>query len=289
MLQCSDEMEINMTEHICSYNSNYFHLHHSITDSPKDIATHIHDCYELYYSISGDLIYYIEGQAYKLKKNDLIITNTRELHRIVFNSKESYERKFIQFKPEYVSALQTDEYNLLNYLDKRKLGYFNRIDAEDVLSSGIDKFWNSIENQIQTGTPDSNIMIKTLFIQMLITINKTLSKNTITIMDSFENDEKIIAILEYINDNLYKKITLTLLEQLFYVNKYYLCHIFKTSTGFTVIEYITYKRVMRAQELLFTGISVLEVSNTVGFGDYSNFFKAFKKIVGVSPRKYLKQ
>lgn len=61
------------------------------------------------------------------------------------------------------------------------------------------------------------------------------------------------------------------------------------ATGFSVIEYITYKRILKAEELLLSGLSILDAANEVGFGDYSNFYKAFKKITGTSPKKYLNQ
>ncbi len=84
-----------------------------------------------------------------------------------------------------------------------------------------------------------------------------------------------------------KKITLDILQQRFYVNKYYLCHIFKMNTGFTVIEYITYKRVVRAMELLMSGVTAIDAAHAVGFGDYSAFYKAFKKITGFSPKQII--
>lgn len=260
----------------------------SYTDSPNDISTHIHDCYELYYFISGDLTYYIEGQTYQLQPNDIIITNRRELHRIVFHSKKPYERKFIHFKPEYISFLQSDDYNIFYFLEKRKLGYFNLISANEVLSSEIGNLWDKIERTASEDSSESPLLIKALFIQMLIEINKVLSKNKNIVNHPVQNNDKVIAILDYINNNIEKTISLDLLENLFFVNKYYLCHFFKKSTGFTVNEYITYKRIMKAQELLNNELSVLEVSGAVGFGDYSNFYKAFRKIVGCSPKKYVK-
>ena len=278
-----------MTKDLVSYKTSDFYFSHPFTESPTDIDTHIHDCYELFYFISGDVKYYIEGQVYQLEKNDMIVTNSRELHRIVFNSQKNYERKWIQFKSEFIFPLQTKDYNMLTYIEKRKLGYFNRIRSENVISYGIDKYWLEIEKYCQNDSAESSIMIKTLLVQMLIKINKVFSENKIVIMDSFENNEKINTILDYINENLNKTITLDLLEKLFYVNKYYLSHIFKKSTGFTVIEYITYKRIIEATKLLYKGIPILEISDAVGFGDYSNFYKAFKKITGVSPKQYTKE
>ena len=252
-----------MTKEILRYVTNHLFLQHTITESPEDISTHIHDCYELFYFISGDLTYYIEGQAYKLCPNDLIITNSRELHRIVFNSNSCYERKYIHFKPEYISSFQTDEYNMLNYLENRKLGYFNRISAKDVLEAGINKLWDQIETASLDSSPESQIMLKTYFIQMLVQVNKIFSRYNNPLVDSKKYDKKIVTILDFINTNLDKKITLDLLQMKFYVNKYYLCHIFKRNTGFTVIEYITYKRIMRAMDLLMSGNTALDVAHTV--------------------------
>ncbi|MBM7541226.1 AraC family transcriptional regulator [Amphibacillus cookii] len=273
-----------MDKQILHYSSRPFSFRHMVTESPSDIATHIHDCYELFYFNSGDLTYYIEGQAYQLQKHDLIMTNPKELHRVVFNSKATYERKYIHFKPDYVSPYQTEHYNLLSYIEKRKLGHLNLIPAEKVLKHGIKQLWGRIERASMDPTPEGQILMKTYFIQMLVTINKVLASYRNPLADHHKYDQKIVAILEFINQNLDEKITLNVLEQRFYVSKYYLCHIFKQTTGFTVIEYITYKRVMKASELLMSGMTALDVAHAVGFGDYSTFYKAFKKITGLSPK-----
>lgn len=278
-----------MDTQIRHYNSNHFSLVHKVTDSPNDISTHIHDFYELFYFISGDITYYIEGQAYKLSPNDMIITNSRELHRIVFNSKLRYERKYIHFNPEYISSFQTDEYNMLYHIENRKLGNFNKIPAKDVLEYKISELWEQIEKSSHESSPERHIMMKAFFVQMLIKINKAFSKYNNSLVDRHKYDEKIVAILDYINKNLDEKISLDLLQQKFYVSKYYLCHMFKMSTGFTVIEYLTHKRIIRAMELLMSGITALDAAHAVGYGDYSTFYKAFKSITGFSPKQYYRK
>lgn len=265
-----------------------FDIDHRIFTSPHNVSTHIHNCYELFYYISGDLTYYIEGHAYELKPHDIIITNTRELHRVIFNSNISYERKYIHFKSDYISAYQTEGYNLLKYIENRKLGHHNKLSGKDVLEQGIDQLWEKIEETFAEQTPESSILTKTYFIQMLIKINKIFSKSNNEFVDRYKYDEKTICLLEYLNNNLANNITLDLLEDEFYVNKYYLSHTFKRITGFTVMEYVTYKRIIWAMDLLIMGNPALDVAHTIGFNDYSTFYKAFKKITGISPRKYLK-
>lgn len=271
------------------YKEKNFLLCHSYDEAPVNIDTHVHNCYELYYYISGDLTYYIEGHAYNLKKNDLIVTNMRELHRIIFNSTNEYERKFIQFNAQYIAPYQIANYDMLSFVNKRKLGYFNKIDAKDVISNNIDALWENIEKYSKSKTPESCILMKACFIEMIVKINNVFLKKQNSISVYPEYDNKVSQILEYINNNFSKKITLNLLENKFHFNKYYLCHLFKINTGFTVNEYVTYKRILKAQELLLSGETITYVANEVGFCDYATFYKAFKKIVGVSPKAYLKK
>ncbi|MCG8502048.1 MAG: AraC family transcriptional regulator [Firmicutes bacterium] len=280
-----------MKKYSCVYNSseNEFNFHHSITAPPPNPAIHIHDCYEIYYFLSGDVTYYIEGQTYQLKPNDLLIINNRELHRPLFNSDQPYERITIHFRPEYVSFFQTSEYSLLSYFEKRKLGHYNKGAAEEVLEYGIDRYFDQIEHYVKEDAAESPIMIRTLFVQMLIRLSKIFTYTKNIVFKASEYDKKIAAILDYINTHLHEKITLNMLEQIFFVNKYYLCHIFKKNTGFTVMEYVTYKRIMKAKELLALKTPVIETCHTVGFNDYSNFYKVFKKIVGTSPRNFMQK
>ena len=53
-----------------------------------------------------------------------------------------------------------------------------------------------------------------------------------------------------------------------------------------IYEYILYKRILKAKELMYSDISLTEIAFTCGFGDYSNFLRAFKKITGTSPKEY---
>ena len=102
-------------------------------------------------------------------------------------------------------------------------------------------------------------------------------------------NDKINDIIRYISDNLTTKITLDDLTQKFFLSKYYLCHEFKRNTGFTVFDYIRYKRVLDAKMRLQNGQPISEVWCELGYVDYSNFYRTFKKTVGMSPKEYLEK
>ncbi|MDI9418937.1 MAG: AraC family transcriptional regulator [Firmicutes bacterium] len=266
-----------------------FSFYHSVTTNPEGFDIHIHRSYELLYFVSGNATYHIEGQTYQMEPGDLIFTNTRELHKIIFHSDDPYERKFIQFKPEFILGLQVDGFNPLAVFENRKPGHNNKINAEDVRAYKIDRYIEALHKYAQGGTSVDNVMIKTTLIQMLVAINQVFQ-------DKYQGEQslgvpnaKINAILAYINGSLHQRITLDDLEKAFYINKYHLCHIFKQNTGFAILEYISYKRILRAKELLAEGQSAAEAAVQVGYSDYSTFFRAFKNIVGISPNKYKKR
>lgn len=72
--------------------------------------------------------------------------------------------------------------------------------------------------------------------------------------------------------------------------KYYLSALFKKETGSPIGEYIKYTRIERAKVLLAsTNLRVEDIWETVGFSSRSVFGKAFRNVVGITPREYREQ
>ena len=260
-------------------------MNHRCLIPTHEFSVHIHDMYEIYYFLSGDVTYLIEGSTYHLQPHDLLLINTGELHRPVFNSSAPYERLVIHFRPEYISAFQTQDYNLLYCFERRKLGQNNLLLAEDIYDSSVHKLFHQLTD-FSFSSPEKDLLFKTYFIQLLIALNQIFSKQKTT-ETSAVYDDKISQVLHYINDHLHEKISLEQLENKFFINKYYLCHLFKKNTGITIGDYISHKRILKAKELLILGVPVSEVAHAIGYEDYSTFYRTFKRLTGVSPKSYL--
>jgi AraC-like DNA-binding protein len=269
-----------------SYENQFYITHTDDPKAPAEYPVHIHDLYEIYYFLSGDVTYFIEGQSYTLSKHDLLVINTGELHKPVFNSSGPYERITIHFRPEYISSFQQKDYNLLYCFERRKLGHHNRLDGTEIIANQVDQYFGSIKKYAIDKIRGSDLMIKTYFLQMLMALNQIFSEKRTNPDNAMSYDVKIVEILDYINTHLHEQITLDSLEERFYVSKYHLCHLFRKNTGVTVGEYIAYKRILKAKEMLISGTPVLETCHAVGFRDYSNFYKTFRRLEGISPREY---
>ena len=84
-------------------------------------------------------------------------------------------------------------------------------------------------------------------------------------------------ILDYINNHLSDDLTIDNLSERFFISRYHLMHLFKASTGYTVGNYITMKRLFFARAMIQTGTPVTEACYLSGFQNYSTFSRAYKK------------
>lgn len=104
-----------------------------------------------------------------------------------------------------------------------------------------------------------------------------------------ETVRMVKKILDYINKNYNKKISLELLSKEFYVSVSYLCVIIKKITGKTFVDYLTGIRMEKAKEMLRdSDFSIIKVAEQVGYVDYFYFSKLFKKYEGITPYQYKK-
>lgn len=239
--------------------------------------------YEVFTLLSDTANFYVEGQKYTLQKGDIMIFNNRELHMVEFNESSPYKRRVIHFAKEFVLPFSSDKFNLFNAFDNRGLGINNRIPTDIADSANIHDYFTKIKDVLSSGLDGSEIMARCYFVQMLIAINRVLSGNNSIIIKNGEND-KILKIIEYINNNLSSELSIDHLSQKFYISKYYMSRLFKATTGYSINQYISYKRIWLADELIAGGMSATDACHQVGYNDYSNFYKAFTKIMGFSPK-----
>ena len=76
------------------------HYDNSFTrvDDVKCDGEHIHDFYEIYINISGDVSFLVEDTLYSIKRGDMIITAPNEIHRCIYHSSCVHEHFCIWIK-----------------------------------------------------------------------------------------------------------------------------------------------------------------------------------------------
>ncbi len=110
-----------------------------------------------------------------------------------------------------------------------------------------------------------------------------LSSDETMSMNKFED------ILNYINSNLGHHLTLQSVSDTFFINRTYICNLFKKKLDTTFSQYITDMRLKQAKFLLsHTNLKQIEIASKVGFKDEFYFNKVFKKAENMSPGIYRK-
>jgi len=84
-----------------------------------------------------------------------------------------------------------------------------------------------------------------------------------------------------------EEVSLSVLAEQFHLNPQYISQLFKNEIGVGFLAYLTNIRMEKAKKLLLsTPLSVAEVAERSGYGDYRVFSKVFKKSEGVTPAQY---
>lgn len=250
----------------------------------KTMDMHIHDCYEIYYSVSGGKQFLIDNKLYAIEPGDLFVINQYESHKITQIDKMTHERIVLSIYPEYPKRLSTGETNLDTCFSVRHDSFCHKISLNKEQQKRFLYYINKI-----TGADGyaRDVYEQTAFMELLALVNGLAMVSQLPkLSDSCVYNRQVDDILTYINVNISSPITLSQLAGEFYLSESYICRIFKTATGTTINKYITARRISIAKSLLSDGASVMEAYEKCGFTDYSAFFKAFTKAVGISPKKY---
>lgn len=235
--------------------------------SNKNFYLHNHDEYEIYMFLEGDSEYIVEGNVYTLSPDDMIIIRKNEMHRVFHNSSKKYHRFVFMISPEFFVKKNCLEYEAGFLTQSQKYG--NKIDADIVHSSGLyDAIYRYKKYSDDYKISDTPIT-DSCMIEILHIINSISSF-------SYANDSNspVKEIISYINDNFTKDISLDELSNEFFISKYYLCRLFKQSTGLTIHNYIKQKRLTYVNELCKSGKTLTCAALLAGFHDYSSFYRA---------------
>lgn len=103
-----------------------------------------------------------------------------------------------------------------------------------------------------------------------------------------EKTELLDHVVAYIKENLADRITLADTARRFYVSESTISHTFQEKLGVSFYRFVTQHRLIAAKELILRGVPMETVSQQVGFGSYSVFYRAFRQEYGISPRQFAK-
>ena len=241
----------------------------------KEPPLHIHDVFEIYLNLSGDVSFIVENRTYPISRGNLIITKPYEYHHCIYHDNKEHEHYCLQFSGREDDAL-------LASLFDRKKGENNHIVLDNMLITSIIKHFDKLLNMDKGSEIDKHYH----FIRILQIIENNISPDELEFLENIP--EKLKEVLDIIAIRFAEPITIASLASDIFVSVNTLERYFKRYLNITPGEYIKRKRLSAAMLALNDNASISQVAMRCGFSDTSNFIQIFKRTFGQTPYQYLK-
>ncbi len=252
--------------------ANYVENYDLITDQ------HYHNCYELYYLCSGERTYIIDNKLFACHRGDVVFVKPNVLHG---TTGSRYSRIVINFKEDFLADTFQPE------ICRKLLECFHRATK---LEASLAVECKPLFGKIISDYESANTELLSLHLgELLLCLNNALPTEG-SIPLEFKAHPQLAEIIEYIGDHFNEIETIEEIASRYYFSKYYLCHMFKESTGVTVLSYLINLKIIKASELLLsTKKTISLIAENCGFHSATYFCNTFKKYIGMSPNEYRKK
>lgn len=264
------------------YLNSEFQLFH-LTDAPMtEFEFHYHDFDKIVLFISGKVNYMIEGKTYELKPYDIVFVNHNAIHRPEIDVTVPYERIIVYISPNFIKDYRTGDYDLSYCFQKAQTENSNVLRMHTLGKTTLFDSVVALEQSFSDSAYASSLYRQLLFLEFMIHLNRAALSNDLEYLNTSTCNSKIMDLLAYINEHLAEDLSIDHLAQTFYISRYHMMRLFKEEMGYTIGNYISYKRLSLAKELIEKGMPVTQACLDCGFKDYSTFSRAYKKRFGHS-------
>ena len=152
---------------------------------------------------------------------------------------------------------------------------------------------HSILAQLNQGNPhtdETKVFRYTQIVALCAALIPYCTHNQTEMPHQSHEDLTVRQVMVHIHFYYHKPLTLSMLAEYVHLHPNYLCKLFKSYTGHTVIEHLTQTRVEAAKFLLRRdSLSMTRVAELSGFPSERAFYRSFKQVTGITPKSYQKQ
>ena len=265
-----------------------FRLFHLRDSRAQQMDYHYHEFDKVVLEVGDAFRYVVEGVTYFLQPWDILLVPHNMIHRPLIDAAAPYERIILWLGRDYLSGRSDAQTPLEQCFDtvSRRGFHLLRLTPEQRLS--YMNGFQALEDALRSTDFGAKRLADLLCQQLLISLNRDVlvSSAAEAAPESYRVDQKMEEILRYIAANLDRELSVDLLAKQFYLSRYYLMHRFKDVTGYTIHQYIRQKRLLKAGELIRTGMPVMKAAEAAGFKEYSTFLRAFQSTFHMSPREF---
>jgi AraC-like DNA-binding protein/mannose-6-phosphate isomerase-like protein (cupin superfamily) len=242
----------------------------------QKFPNHFHDYYVIGFIEEGQRYLLCNNEEYILNSGDVIIFNPGDPHAC-----EQVDGRTLDYRCLNINPAVMRKY-VLEITGKDDLPRFTPV---VLYQSELAVSLHELHQMILEGHTD--FQKEELLLLLLEQLLRDYS-NAGPLTTSRELTTEIKIICEYIESHYAESITLNQLTELTGLSKYHLLRLFTRQKGISPYCYLETIRIGHAKRLLEQGTLPVEVAFQTGFGDQSHFTNFFKKLIGLTPRQYMR-
>lgn len=238
------------------------------------------------YFRKGETSKRIEGNIYNIQEGDLIITTPDELH-VAIRTDECYIEKIsLHISEALLAAFGGNRTVFFGTILNKKKGVGNLIPANIVQELGMDTLLTQCLQYAQNSSLEAQVLLKCKVIELLSRLSQLIETGNTAGLIAPSSNKTVNEMLNYINRHYTEEVTLDVLANKFHFSKYYISHLFRDFVGVSPYEYLITRRLYLFNDLIRQKQSIRQASFSVGFNNYSNFFRLYKKHFGITPQQF---
>ena len=254
-----------------------------------------HDFWEMIYIDSGAIDAITDGLGETVMQGQVLFHKPNELHAHISNGKVSNNMLVISFTSKSPAMYFFDrKLFTLDQTKKKLLSLFMK-EAEIALGKICGEYANKNPVDFSKAPFGSVQLLECYFIEFLLLLKRSNDESVrrVTRTEStLQLAQSSIAelMIDYLEANICKTVTLNDMCQKLYMGKTQLCKIFSNYTGKGPIEYFTDLKIKEAKRLLCEEkLTVNKISDLLGYSSIHAFSRTFKNEVGIPPSEYRKR
>ena len=257
----------------------------SYSSADQLITNHWHNSLEVLYIASGKMDTGINNAIYHLKRGDLIIINSGDIH---FTRCRDYAKIYVLQVPYPLLNTHILNYDYVRFQDSDGSVVFSNPAKVDELSRLMIQMYEITLEQ----KPGYTLLFSSKLYQFLFILFQRYHTDisSRTKQKSDRNLIRLKQVMNYVKSHYTQPISLEDAAQILSLNPEYFCRYFKKYMGMTFLEYVNSIRLYHIhKDLLNTNYSVSELMDRHGFTNYKLFSKMFRNTYGCPPGMFRKQ
>lgn len=201
--------------------------------------------------------------------------------------RNTFESTHYQLSPALVAKVAEEAFNFDPARVHFPVRYYDQSSPEVIHTL------TALRHELLTGGPGGRLCAESLANVLVVQLIRQLSNRKGLSGDVRGTGgrlprQALQAVEEYIHAHLDQSISLAELAAVAHLSEFHFARLFKQTTGLPPHQFVIHVRIERAKRLITAGrLSLAQIALEVGFSDQSQFTRHFKRLVGVTPKRFV--